>query len=63
MIADRIRKIAEDENIPVFCIGPAAAMVDEKPGHRPDDLLPGAWSLICFGPAVPHGVYQTPPMG
>ena len=38
MIADQIRTIARDENIPVFGISPASAMVDEKPGHRPDDL-------------------------
>jgi len=63
MITDRIRKIAEDENIPVFGIGPAAAMADEKPGHRPDDLLPGARSLICFGIPVPLGVYQMPTYG
>jgi epoxyqueuosine reductase QueG len=60
MIADRIRKIAEDENIPVFGIGPASAMADEEPGHRPQDLLPGARSLICFGIPVPRGVYQMP---
>ena len=58
MIADQIRTIARDENIPVFGISPASAMVDEKPGHRPDDLLPGAESLICFGIPVPDGVYQ-----
>jgi len=60
MIADRIRKIAEEEDIPVFGIGSASAMADETPGHRPEDLLLGAQSLICFGIPVPHGVYQTP---
>jgi len=63
VIANQIRKIAEDENIPVFGIGPASAMGDEKPGHRPEDLLPGAQSLICFGISVPHGVYQMPTYG
>jgi epoxyqueuosine reductase len=63
MIADRIRKIAEEEDIPVFGISPAAAMADEKPGHRPADLLPGARSLICFGIPVPRGVYRMTTYG
>ena len=60
MIADLIRSVAEDEEVPVFGIGPASAMADEKPGHRPEDLLPGAQSLICFGIPVPYGVYNMP---
>jgi epoxyqueuosine reductase QueG len=60
MLADQILKITEAENISVLGIGPASAMADEKPGHRPDDLLPGTQSLICFGIAVPRGVYQMP---
>lgn len=62
-INDQIRKIAEAENIPVFGIGPASAMANEKPGHRPEDLLPGAQSMICFGVPVPQGVYQMPIYG
>ncbi len=60
MLADQILKMAKNENIPVFGIGPASAMADEKPGHRPDDLLPGTQSLVCFGIPVPFGVYQMP---
>ncbi len=60
MIADQIRQIAMDENIPVLGIAPASAMADEKPGRRPDDLLPGTRSLICFGVPVPRAVYQAP---
>ena len=63
MITNQIRKIAENENVPVFGIGPASAMADEKPGHRPDDLLPGAQSLIGFGIPVPRGVYRMPIYG
>lgn len=63
MIIDQIRKIAEDENVPVFGVGPASAMADEKPGHRPEDLLPGTQSLICFGIPLPQGVYQMPTYG
>ncbi len=60
MVVDEIRKIAEDEDIPVIGIGPASKMANELPGHRPDDFLPGAQSLICFGIPVPRGVYQMP---
>jgi epoxyqueuosine reductase QueG len=63
MIADQIRKIAEDENVAVFGIGSASEMADERPGHRPDDLLPGAQSLICFGIPVPQDVYRMPTYG
>jgi hypothetical protein len=58
MMIDQFQRIMEDENIPVFGVGPAASMADEKPGHRPGDLLPGVQSLISFGIPVPNGVYQ-----
>jgi epoxyqueuosine reductase len=60
MIADEIQKLAEAENVPVLGFGPASDMAGEMPGHRPEDLLPGAQSLICFGLPVPQGVYRTP---
>lgn len=60
MIVDKIRKIAEDENVPVLDFGPASKMADERPGHRPNDLLPGAQSPICFGIPVPRAVYEMP---
>jgi epoxyqueuosine reductase QueG len=60
MIADRIHKIAQEENIPVLGFGPASDMADELPGHRAEDLLPGAESLVCFGLPVPQAVYRTP---
>jgi len=63
MIAEQIRKVAEGENVPVFGIGAASVMANESPGYRPEDLLPGAQSLICFGIPVPRGVYQTPTNG
>lgn len=62
-IADKISKIAKAENVPVFGIGSASAMADERPGHRPEDLLPGTKSLICFGIPVPEGVYHMPTYG
>jgi len=60
MVVGEIRKIAKDENIPVLGIGPAPKMANELPGHRPEDLLPGAQSLICFGIPVPREVYRMP---
>ncbi|MBN2386769.1 MAG: hypothetical protein JXB85_07085 [Anaerolineales bacterium] len=63
MISDLLHGIAMEENIPVLGFGPASAMADERPGHRPDDLLPGAQSLVCFGLPVPRGVYQMPAYG
>lgn len=60
MILVQMRKIVEGENIPVFGVGPVCAMANEKPGHRPEDLLPGAQSLICFGLLVPSQVYHMP---
>jgi len=63
MIADQIRKMAARERIPVWGISPASKMADELPGHRPDDLLPGTRSLICFGVPVPRAVYQMPAYG
>jgi epoxyqueuosine reductase QueG len=63
MIVDQIRKIAKDENIPVWGIGPVSKMSDEQPGYRPDDLLPGTQSLICFGIPVPRDAYNMPTYG
>jgi len=63
MIVDRIRRVIEDEDVAVLGIGPASDMADEGPGHRPDDLLPGAQSLICFGVPVPRDVYRMPAYG
>jgi epoxyqueuosine reductase QueG len=60
MVVDEIRKIAAEEQIPVLGIGPASEMAGELPGHRPEDLLPGAQSLVCFGMPVPRRVYQMP---
>jgi len=42
MIARKIQDIADSENVPVLGFGPAAALAEEPPGYRPDDLLPSA---------------------
>ena len=59
MIVDEMLRIARDENVPVFGIGPAAEMIDQPPGYRPDDFLPGTQSLIVFGIPVPRDVYRA----
>lgn len=60
MIIDEFHRIARDENISVFGIAPALKMKDEPQGYRPEDLLPGVQSLICFGISLPGDVYSTP---
>jgi epoxyqueuosine reductase QueG len=60
MIVDEIRRIADAEGVAVLGFGPASAMADEPIGYRPEDLLPGAKGLLCFGLPLPRAVYQTP---
>lgn len=49
--------LAESEALSVLGIGPASAMQDTPSGRGPQDLLPEAKSLICFGAPVPAGAY------
>lgn len=44
----------------VWALAVHQKMADELPGHRPEDLLPGAQSLICFGIPIPRQIYQVP---
>jgi len=60
MVIAQIHKIAREENLSVFGIGPASEMADEPPGFRPEDFLAGTQSLICFGISMPRGVYHAP---
>ena len=60
MITEEICKIAEDEHVPVLGFAPASKMASEPPGYRPQDLLPGAQGLVCFGIPVPRAIYRTP---
>jgi epoxyqueuosine reductase len=59
MIHERILEIATEESVAVIGLGPSSAMADEPAGYRPEDLLPTARSLICFGIPVPRAVYQA----
>jgi epoxyqueuosine reductase QueG len=60
MPVEKILNLAEEEHVPVMGFGPASRMAGERPSRRPEDLLPGARSLICFGLPVPRGVYRAP---
>jgi hypothetical protein len=62
-LLNRIREIADSEDIAVLGTGPAGGMANEPPGFRPEDRLPGARSLLCFGIPVPRGVYRPAPYG
>ncbi len=59
MIMERIRQLADDEQIAVIGSGPASAMADQASGYRPADFLPDAQSLLCFGIPVPRGAYAS----
>jgi epoxyqueuosine reductase QueG len=59
-VAARILAVTEAEDVPVLGMGSSAALGHEPPGYRPEDLLPGARSMVCFALPVPRGVYATP---
>jgi epoxyqueuosine reductase len=63
MLIDEIRTLIEDERIPVWGISLAMKMANEPPGCQPEDLLPGARSLLCFGTPLPRAVYKVPVYG
>jgi epoxyqueuosine reductase len=58
--ADQMVAIAKEAAVPVFGIGPAAAMAGAPPGFRPTDFIPDAQSIICFGIPVPRAVFKAP---
>lgn len=60
IIIKEMKEIAQLEHVDVFGTCPASKMSDETPGHRPNDLVPDAEGLVCFGLAVPKGVFSTP---
>jgi epoxyqueuosine reductase len=43
--------------VAVWGMAPSHAMEDERPGHRPSDLVAGARGLVCFGIPVPRAVF------
>jgi epoxyqueuosine reductase QueG len=63
MLNDEIRTLIEDQRIPVWGSSSAMKMANEPPGCQPEDLLPGARSLLCFGTPLPRAVYRVPVYG
>jgi len=59
-VAEEIRRLVEDEKVPLLGFGAASRMASEPPGYSPDDLLPGAESLVSFAVPVPRSVYEAP---
>jgi epoxyqueuosine reductase QueG len=59
MIIEELHTIVKSEQVPVFGIGQASKMSEERSGYRPEDFLPGAKSVICFGTPIPKGIYST----
>jgi epoxyqueuosine reductase QueG len=60
MIINKILELAKGENIGVFGICQASKMADQPVNFRPEDFLPGAKSLICFGISIPNDIYCAP---
>ena len=53
------RYILDDCGLDAVGIAPASALEDERGGHRPEDILPGAKSIIVFLKKIPDGIIQA----
>ena len=59
-LTEEIRRyILEDCGMDAVGIAPADALSGEARGHRPEDILPGAKSIVVFTKRVPDGVTQA----
>ena len=59
-IIDILAAIFKQSGVQVFGMAGSAHFENEKAGRRPGDMLPGAsTSLICFGIAIPKGLFQN----
>ncbi len=59
MIVEEIHRIVEEQDIPVVGMAPASRMSAEPSGYRPQDLLPGAQGMVCFGVPIPRSIYTS----
>lgn len=57
-VLDGVAATLRREEVAVWGTGPSAPMENERPGHRPSDVLSGARSVVCFGIPVPRGVFE-----
>lgn len=55
---DEVVGVLRGGGVSVWGTGPSDTMEDERPGHRPSDLVSGARSLLCFGIPVPRAVFD-----
>ena len=44
----------------VVGVGPAERFAGAPKGHRPEDIVPGARSVVTFGIRIPHYVSHWP---
>ena len=59
-LTDEIKRcVLEDCGMDAVGIASAQALDDERGGHRPEDLLPGAKSVIVFLKRIPDGIWQA----
>jgi len=49
----------EQRGVQVFGVAESGRLENEDIGHRPSNVLPGASSVICFGIAIPRGLFQN----
>ncbi len=53
------RYVLDDCAMDAVGIARADALDDERAGHTPEDILPGAKSVIVFLKRIPDGIFQT----
>lgn len=53
------RYVLEDCGMDAVGIADVAALDDERGGHRPEDILPGAKCAIVFLKRIPDGIFQA----
>ena len=59
-LTDEIKRYVLDNcGMDAVGVARADALDDERGGHRPEDLLPGAKSVIVFLKRIPDGIWQA----
>ncbi|MFH0844999.1 MAG: hypothetical protein V1930_05940 [Pseudomonadota bacterium] len=57
-IINKMKKIFDQNDIPIFGMANSELLENRPPGYRPSDLLSSARSMICMGIPVSKGVFQ-----
>ncbi len=58
-LTNEVKKYIIGAGMDIVGIAPASAFDSEPEGHRPEDILPGAKSVIVFGKRIIDGVTQA----